>query len=126
MSQAGFEPLVHSDTSYEADALHPSHHGWITVLDFVSTSLAFTQIVLYVMCNFLQKYNNSDIHGCKLINSSCVNILKLTLIDLELNLQTSLSRLLSKQNKLGKFSCCAKNWFSMDLIEKHATGSDPS
>ena len=27
--QAGFDPPVHSDTSYEADALHPSHHGWI-------------------------------------------------------------------------------------------------
>ena len=26
--QAGFNPSVHSDTSYEADALHPSHHGW--------------------------------------------------------------------------------------------------
>ena len=29
--QAGFDPSVHSDTSYEADALHPSHHGWMRI-----------------------------------------------------------------------------------------------
>ena len=28
MPQAGFDPLAQSDTS-EADALPPSHHGWI-------------------------------------------------------------------------------------------------
>ena len=27
--QAGFDPPEQSDTSYEADALPPSHHGWI-------------------------------------------------------------------------------------------------
>ena len=26
--EAEFHPPVHSDTSYEADALHPSHQGW--------------------------------------------------------------------------------------------------
>ena len=25
----GFDPPAQSDTSYEADALPPSHHGWI-------------------------------------------------------------------------------------------------
>ena len=29
MPQAGFDPPAQSDNSYEADALPPSHHGWI-------------------------------------------------------------------------------------------------
>ena len=29
MPQAGFDPPAQSDTSYEADTLPPSHHGWI-------------------------------------------------------------------------------------------------
>ena len=29
MPQTGFGPPAQSDTSYEADALPPSHHGWI-------------------------------------------------------------------------------------------------
>ena len=33
MPQAGFKPPVHSDTSYEADALHSSHHGWFFRLE---------------------------------------------------------------------------------------------
>ena len=32
MPQAGFDPPSQSDTSYEADALPPSHHGWILTL----------------------------------------------------------------------------------------------
>ena len=30
MPQAGFEPQVKSPAFYEASALHPSHHGWVT------------------------------------------------------------------------------------------------
>ena len=30
MPQAGFDPPAQSDTSYEEDALPPSHHGWIS------------------------------------------------------------------------------------------------
>ena len=32
MPQAGFDPRAQSDTSYEADALPPSHHGWILII----------------------------------------------------------------------------------------------
>ena len=32
MPQAGFDPPAQSDNSYEADALTPSHHGWIGVI----------------------------------------------------------------------------------------------
>ena len=31
MPQTGFDPPAQSDTSYEADALLQSHHGWIWV-----------------------------------------------------------------------------------------------
>ena len=29
MAQAGIDPPAQSHASYEASALHPSHHGWI-------------------------------------------------------------------------------------------------
>ena len=31
LPQAGFDPPAQSDTSYEADALPPSHHGWMSL-----------------------------------------------------------------------------------------------
>ena len=31
----GFDPPEHIDTSYEADALPPSHHGW-TIVNLVT------------------------------------------------------------------------------------------
>ena len=36
--QAGFDPLAQSDTSYEADALPPSHQGWILELSYLPTN----------------------------------------------------------------------------------------
>ena len=34
--QAGFDPSVQSDTSYGLTTLHPSHHGWIFEVEYVS------------------------------------------------------------------------------------------
>ena len=41
LSQAGFDPPWQSETSYEADALPPSHHGWMKQLKYVKQILAF-------------------------------------------------------------------------------------
>ena len=39
----GFDPPVQSDTSYEADALPPSHHGWMLTPLFQAT-FAFSKL----------------------------------------------------------------------------------
>ena len=42
-SQAGFDPMAQSPASYEASALPPSHHGWITKFFGTQISASFWQ-----------------------------------------------------------------------------------
>ena len=47
MPQAGIDPPVQSHASYEASALPPSHHSWMSYLfilvDFISTYTNFNE-----------------------------------------------------------------------------------
>ena len=44
--RAVFDPPVQSDTSYKADALPPSHHGWIFILIF-----GIKLVPIFVLCH---------------------------------------------------------------------------
>ena len=45
--QAGFDPPAQSDTSYEADALPPSHHGWIKITYYLCSLFgSFSRVFL--------------------------------------------------------------------------------
>ena len=50
MPQMGFDPPAQSDTSYEADALPPSHHGWTNVwpLFFCQPQASFSWSLIFL------------------------------------------------------------------------------